>query len=147
MFVSCLTSQQHASVSQGQIYSDNGIYTETEVADQTFYLTQSQDTDTGPTSPSADPVTPDAWQGSHWSANIEITGMTRPEKILVQAGIEPQACHSRGGQANKSNYKSRVPDQNGISQACYIVEIYHSGPEPSKYKQSVSYTGTHINTV
>ena len=26
---------------------------------------------------------------------------------------------------------SRVPDQNGISQACFIVEIYHSGPEPS----------------
>ena len=28
--------------------------------------------------------------------------------------------------------KSRVPDQNGISQALYIVEIYHSGPEPLK---------------
>ena len=26
---------------------------------------------------------------------------------------------------------SRVPDQNGISQACYIVEIYHSGLELS----------------
>ena len=25
----------------------------------------------------------------------------------------------------------RVPDQSGISQACYIVKIYHSGPEPS----------------
>ena len=27
--------------------------------------------------------------------------------------------------------KSRVPDQNGISPACYIVEIYQSDPEPS----------------
>ena len=35
------------------------------VADQTFYLTQSQYTDTTPTSPSADPITPGAWQGSH----------------------------------------------------------------------------------
>ena len=26
---------------------------------------------------------------------------------------------------------SRVLDQNSISQACYIVEIHHSGPEPS----------------
>ena len=26
---------------------------------------------------------------------------------------------------------SMVPDQNGISQACYIIKIYHSGPEPS----------------
>ena len=25
---------------------------------------------------------------------------------------------------------SRIPDQNGISQVCYIVDIYHSGPEP-----------------
>ena len=46
------------------------FYTEIEVADQTFCLTQSQNTDTGPTSPSADPVAPDAWQGSHWSANF-----------------------------------------------------------------------------
>ena len=35
---------------------------------QTFYLTQLQHTDTGPTSPSADPMMPGAWQGSHWSA-------------------------------------------------------------------------------
>ena len=41
-----------------------------EVADPTVYLTQSQYTDTGPTSPSADPITPGAWQGSHWSANF-----------------------------------------------------------------------------
>ena len=67
-----LTSQQQASVSQGRICSDNFTccHTEIEVADQTFYLTQSQYTDTGPTSPSADPITPGAWQGSHWSANF-----------------------------------------------------------------------------
>ena len=28
--------------------------------------------------------------------------------------------------------KSRVPNQNGVTQACYIVKIYHSSPEPSK---------------
>ena len=72
LFVGCLPSQQQASVSQGRICSDNFTccHTEIEVADQTFYLTQSQYTDTGPTSPSADPITPDAWQGSHWSANF-----------------------------------------------------------------------------
>ena len=70
--VGCLTSQQQASVSQGRICSDNFTccHTEIVVADQTFYLTQSQYTDTGPTSPSADPITPGAWQGSHWSANF-----------------------------------------------------------------------------
>ena len=70
--VGCLTSQQQASVFQGRVCSDNFTccHTEIEVADQTFYLTQSQYTDTGPTSPSADPITPGAWQGSHWSANL-----------------------------------------------------------------------------
>ena len=67
LFVGCLTSQQHASVSQGRICSDNFTccHTEIEVADQTFHLTQSQYTDTRPTSPSANPVTPGAW-----SANV-----------------------------------------------------------------------------
>ena len=37
-----------------------------EDADQTFHLTQSQYTDTGPTSLSADPVRIDAWQAGHW---------------------------------------------------------------------------------
>ena len=38
-------------------------HTEIEVVDQTVHLTQSQYTDTGPTSPSADPIRPGAWQG------------------------------------------------------------------------------------
>ena len=67
-FFGCLTSQQQANVSQGLICSDNltRCHTETEVADQTFYLTQSQYTDTRPTSPNEDPIVPGAWQGSHW---------------------------------------------------------------------------------
>ena len=100
LFVGCLTSQQQASVSQGRICSDKFTccHTEIEVADQTFYLTQSQYTDTGPTSPSADPLTPGAWQGSHWSANFEVTGMTRPrKKIPAQAEFEPGTFRSRCG--------------------------------------------------
>ena len=42
LLVGCLTSQQHARVSQGRICI--------EAADPTFYFTQSQYTDTGPTS-------------------------------------------------------------------------------------------------
>ena len=89
LLVGCLTSQQYASVSQGRICSDNFTccHTEIEVADQTFYLTQSQYTDTGPTSPSADPITPGAWQHSHWSANFEVTGMTRSRKNRGASGI------------------------------------------------------------
>ena len=65
LLVGCLTSQQHASVSQGRICTDNltCCHTEMEAADPTFHLTQSQYTDTGPTSPSADPIIPGAWQG------------------------------------------------------------------------------------
>ena len=89
LFVGCLTSQQLASVSQGRICSDNFTccHTKIEVADQTFHLTQSQYTDTGTTSPSADPIMPDAWQGSHWSANFYVTGMTRPGKITSKEGF------------------------------------------------------------
>ena len=60
-------------------------------------LAWSQYTDTGPTSPSADPITPGAWQGSNWSANFRVTGMTRPKKISVQVGFEPGIFRSRGG--------------------------------------------------
>ena len=67
-YVGCLTSQQHTSVSQGRICSD--YFAEIEVADQAFYLTQSQYTDAGPTSPSADPVTSGNSQSSHWSASF-----------------------------------------------------------------------------
>ena len=41
-----------------------------EAADQIFHLTQSQYTDTGPASPSTDPIMLGAWQGSHLSANF-----------------------------------------------------------------------------
>ena len=73
-----------------------------EVAGQTFYLTQSQYADTGPTSPSADgdPITPGAWQGSHWSADFYVIGMIRPGKIPPQARFEPRIFRSRGGRLN-----------------------------------------------
>ena len=91
LLAGCLTSQQHASVSQGRICSDNltCCHTEIEVAYQTFYLTQSQYTDTGPTSPSPDPIMPGAWQGSYWSANFEVTGMTLTGKIRRKRDSNP----------------------------------------------------------
>ena len=63
---------QQAGVSQGRICSDNSTccHTETEVADQTFHLTQSQCTDTRPTSPSTDPMMSDAQQGSNYLAKL-----------------------------------------------------------------------------
>ena len=75
-------------------------HTKTEAKDRTFYLAQSQYTDTEPTSPNTDPIMPGAWQGSHWSANFEVTSMTRPGKNHVAAGFEPRIVRSRGRHLN-----------------------------------------------
>ena len=104
LLVGCLTSQQQASVSQGWICSDKFTccHTEIEVADPTFYLTQSQYTDTGPTSPSADPISPGAWQGSHWSHWYDSTPKksrhqrdSNPGSSALEADALPQG--QRGG--------------------------------------------------
>ena len=60
LFVGSLTSLQLPSVSRVCYAKGICCHAETEAADQTFYLTQSQYTDTGPTCPGADPVTPGA---------------------------------------------------------------------------------------
>ena len=102
VFFCCCTSQQHASVSIGQICSDDcmGCHTEIGVADQTFYLTQSQYTDTyqtfyltqsqytdtGPTSLSPDPITPGSWQGSHCRANLKSPVRLDQQKTLGESG-------------------------------------------------------------
>ena len=102
LLVGCLASQQRSSVSQERIspHDCTCCHTEIEVADQTFHLTQSQYTDTGPTNPSTDPKVPVACQGSHWSANFEVTGMTRPRKNLGASGNRTQVCCSRSARFN-----------------------------------------------
>ena len=101
----CLPSQQHASVSQGRICSDKGTYchTQIEVSDQTFYLTQSHYTDNPPTSPSADPITPGAWQSSHRS--YQFLGHwydlnLKKKNPTAHAGTEPRIFCSGGGRPN-----------------------------------------------
>ena len=109
LLVACLTSQQHAGVSQERICSDNSMccHTEIEVAYPTLHLTQLQYTDNRPTSPSTDPITPGAWQGSHWSAKFKVTGMTRPwnnpgasgirTRDLLLSGRMPSPLGQQGG--------------------------------------------------
>ena len=88
--------QQHASVSQGRICSDNCTccHTETEVAIQTFYLTQSQYTDTGLTSPRP----PDVRTARKWKAEVatdeiissleqgDIVGPAQPDRLGLGNG-------------------------------------------------------------
>ena len=90
----CLTSQQQASVSQGRICTDNytRCYTETEVAHQTINLAQSQYTDTEPTSPSTDPITPGRVATgvptlSHWYDSTKKNKTKQNKKKPAASGI------------------------------------------------------------
>ena len=93
--------------------------TETEIADHTFYLTQSQHTDTGPISPNPNPVIPGAWEGSHRITSIKFCGVTRPRKkqrnktkqLHAKSGNRTQVCRSRGGRLNHwANEATRVEE-------------------------------------
>ena len=99
LFVGCFTSKQHASVSQGPTYSDNCMccYTGIEVTDQTCYLTQLQYTETRRTSPSADPIMPDTWQGSHWVQIFMSMVWLDLEIIHCESRNGTKVCFSQGG--------------------------------------------------
>ena len=98
----------------GRICSDNWTccHTEIEVADPTFYLTQSQFIDTGPTSPSADAITPGAWQGSHWSANFLSHWY---DSTPAQSGFEPEVFRSRGGRLYHQANEALVGREQAVS--------------------------------
>ena len=99
-FFCWLTSQQNASTPQGWVWSGNCLccHTQTKAADQTCHLIQSvywhRDS-----YPSADPVAPCAWQGSHWSTKLLSHWYTLTQKIAHgKSGDQTQVCHSRGRQ-------------------------------------------------
>ena len=109
LLVSCLTSQQH-SVSQGRICSVNftWCHTEIEVADQTFHLTQSQYTDTGPTSHRADSITP-----GRVATGVPIFKST-PKKSPRKRDSKP------GSSALEADALTLTPEQN--LQSCSCIE-------------------------
>ena len=79
-------------------------HTEIEVADQTFYLAQSQYTDTGPTSPGTDPVTPGAWQ-KRWEDNIkEWTGQDCPTGNSSRRQTKRQTEETMGRQHQRMDW-------------------------------------------
>ena len=56
--------------------------------------------------------------------------ITRPTDVISFQGC---SCSLLQYSGCNSGIISRVPDQNGVSQAWYIVEIHHSGRKPSIY--------------
>ena len=75
--------------SQGQICKHKFLccHTETEAAHQTCYFSQSMCSDTGPPSPTSDPVMPDAWQYqflSHWYDSTQERGVQSPSFLFLR---------------------------------------------------------------
>ena len=98
LFVGCLLNVPETC--KGRIFSNNCTccHTETKVAVQAFYVTQTRFTDTKPTSPALTLFTLRAWQGSPWSTKFYVTGMTRPGNIPQgKSGNQTQAFRSRDG--------------------------------------------------
>ena len=73
---------------------------EMEVADPTVHLTQSQYTDTVPANPRTGPITPGAWQGNHWNANLS-HWYDSTRKNPAVSGIRTRIFRSRGGLRNQ----------------------------------------------
>ena len=64
-----------------------------QVAVQTCCLSQSQCTDTSPTSPSANPVMPHAWRGIHYNTSFEVTGRSGPGHVGINSSISSNRRH------------------------------------------------------
>ena len=63
----------------------------------------SQHTDTCPTSPRGDPITPGVWQGSHLGSKFEVPGVTPTGKAV----FEPRASCCPGGRVTTAPGHSR----------------------------------------
>ena len=96
LLVGCLTSQQHASVSQGRICSDKFTccHTEIEVGDKLS------------ASPSRSILTPGRPVPA-LTLYHQALSMTRPGKIPSRVGFEPWIFHSRGGRVDALTTRPR----------------------------------------
>ena len=98
--LACFTSHQHSNVSQGRICSDKCTccHTEIENCSSDLLRHQSQYTDTAPTSPSPDPVRPDAWQDRHQSTSyVSHWYDTAWEKPNGEHRVRSRVSSSAGG--------------------------------------------------
>ena len=105
LFVGCLTSQQHASVSQGRICSVNFTccHSETEAADQTFHLTQSQ---RPPPIPSSNPARAGIFPGSSQTTGLKIGTSVAARMVYLKHNIIVEIHHS--------GLRPIIQDYNGI---------------------------------
>ena len=70
--------------------------------------------------------------GQHKTTSLHIQGHICTEKCVTGSTKHPaQRYFSPQPGSHLHRKMSRAPDQNGVSQAQYIVEIHHSGQKPS----------------
>ena len=73
-----------------------------------------------------------------WLCKCELdTSPVRRNKICQEVPVFPVVINNRRTSypysCLREGYISRVPDQNGVSQAWYVAELHHSGQKPSKF--------------
>ena len=108
------------SVSQGRICSDNSTcyHTKIEVADQTYNLTQSRYTDTGPASPGADPKTAG---GLTFSPSHGILTPGQPVPVLT---LKRQADYLTQSRYTDTEPTSPVADPKTAGGLSHPVTVY-----------------------
>ena len=113
-------------------YKFTCCHTEIEVADHTFYLTQPQYTDTGPTSPSPDPIMPDAWQGSHWRANFAVTQESNPgSSALKTNALNTGPTSQRWGGAGRG---SKTKDKKSLKKEVCMLTGSRQANDEQEYQ-------------
>ena len=129
LLVGCLTSQQHARVSQGRICSDSCTccHTEKEVADQTCCFIQPRYTVTGLTSSSPDLVSPGQAPGRIVTrVPTLVTDRTRPDLNTKQRNKQNNTNNNNNNNSNttttttsKPAIKQRSKPESGVgTQTC-----------------------------
>ena len=103
-------------------------HTEIKIADQTFYLTQSQYTDTGPTNSSADRIMPGAWQGSqflsHWYDSTPKKFRRKRNSNPGSSAFEADALTTRPTK-RLSKMRRRRSSSNDRNNSSYNNHHYH----------------------
>ena len=83
---------------------------------------------TGPTSPSTDPVTPGAWQGSHLSTKLRHQHDSTWQKATGEIGVWTQVYSFRGGRLTmrpprRSTYMKQLLHWQQVIFVCWLLNV------------------------
>ena len=135
--VGCQTFQQLASVSQGRICSGKCMWcdSEIEVTGQTYYLTQSQYTDTGPTSPRSNFLSHPVTVYWHWANQSQVKLSTSPSHSILTLG---QPVPGQTFYLTQSQYSDTGPTSPRSNFLSHPVTVYWHWANQYQVKLSTS---------